>query len=580
MARGPLCVRGPKEDGPVEIATRRILANLAWIGLIVAGPLLAQEAIAPMPPSFPEVVPMGPPTPAKAKPTEATAKADAGQVRLPPVPDGIVGEQESGDPIFGGPPPAGCGICGGGDCLPSPWSASAGIRFMTRGRARPIVLTSDLVEVYSLAQVGNSPSGGSSTSVDSYYFIVKELPGLQVMATSSGSFNTSPVMDLKLTRYLGRDANSRDQFVDFEFWGLGKWRTSASNAGVPHNLYNPLTTDNTLGENAVGGSSSLFYYNSARLATNHYTPDIVLDPSTNNPVLRDSLTSPFVLIQNQPNSDNQIAGNVGNQANTLTLATADPAARSVDAAFNHAQQQSITYTSTFNNFEVDRRFDTCHHEDHMTLDPNGRWYRRCEGGFHFTYLYGLRAMILDEGFDYYSRSVVQYQDPTLPADTPPAIGAGRGQYSVRTTNDMFGLELGTQLSYEICRWKIDLSLKGGPCLNFAKQTSHLTTDLPDFVANELTLINNVITPTPIEAHFNHQWNASKVATAAFGELEFATSYKFRPNLIGHASYDFLWLGGVALAPEQLVFQTNPARIIDAAGATLFHGLQLELEYTW
>ena len=65
-----------------------------------------------------------------------------------------------------------------------------------------------------------------------------------------------------------------------------------------------------------------------------------------------------------------------------------------------------------------------------------------------------------------------------------------------------------------------------------------------------------------------------------GEVGFSVTYKFRPNLIGRASYDFIWIGGVALAPMQYQFVTDPKPQIDSGGTLFLNGLSLGLEYTW
>ena len=65
-----------------------------------------------------------------------------------------------------------------------------------------------------------------------------------------------------------------------------------------------------------------------------------------------------------------------------------------------------------------------------------------------------------------------------------------------------------------------------------------------------------------------------------GEVGFEATYKFRPNLVGRAAYDFTWVSGVALAPEQLQFDTQPANRINANGLALFNGLTLGLEWLW
>ena len=65
-----------------------------------------------------------------------------------------------------------------------------------------------------------------------------------------------------------------------------------------------------------------------------------------------------------------------------------------------------------------------------------------------------------------------------------------------------------------------------------------------------------------------------------GETGFFATYKFRPNLIGRASYDFMWVTGMVLAPEQLQFDPNTLIEINTNGTILYQGLSLSLEWLW
>lgn len=69
-------------------------------------------------------------------------------------------------------------------------------------------------------------------------------------------------------------------------------------------------------------------------------------------------------------------------------------------------------------------------------------------------------------------------------------------------------------------------------------------------------------------------------TAEEAEIGAAVSYKIRPNLIARGSYDFVWIGGLALAPEQFVFVSNPQPHITNNGTMFLNGVSFSLEYTW
>ena len=74
--------------------------------------------------------------------------------------------------------------------------------------------------------------------------------------------------------------------------------------------------------------------------------------------------------------------------------------------------------------------------------------------------------------------------------------------------------------------------------------------------------------------------ANRYQAALIGEVGFQATYKFRPNLMGRAAYDFMWITGVALAPEQLQFAATPANSINTNGTIFSQGVSLGLEWMW
>ncbi|MGD0519291.1 MAG: hypothetical protein ABSA26_17270, partial [Thermoguttaceae bacterium] len=74
--------------------------------------------------------------------------------------------------------------------------------------------------------------------------------------------------------------------------------------------------------------------------------------------------------------------------------------------------------------------------------------------------------------------------------------------------------------------------------------------------------------------------AKKQIISLVGEVGFEATYKFKPNLMGRAAYDFMWINGLALAPEQYQFTTTPISAINTNGSIFSHGLSLALEWCW
>ncbi len=230
--------------------------------------------------------------------------------------------------------------------------------------------------------------------------------------------------------------------------------------------------------------------------------------------------------------------------------------------FNRADFQKVTVDSTLNNFEVNYRFSARSAPDRMVLYPNGRWRRECRPGFYASYLVGLRLMQFDDVADYHSQgTTTNSAGATVPVT---------GDYDVTTHNTLLGAQIGGEYTYRQCCWQADVHGRAGTFFNVSEMHSSVVT-----TPNEPSPIDEL---TPIG--LNSQVGINRDVAAVVGEFGFATTYKFRPNLIGRASYDFTWLGGLALAPDQFQFTANPQAAISAHGMMFVTGLSLGLEYTW
>ena len=128
-----------------------------------------------------------------------------------------------------------------------------------------------------------------------------------------------------------------------------------------------------------------------------------------------------------------------------------------------------------------------------------------------------------------------------------------------------GLQIGADLTFRQCRWAWGIESKLGPYINYANQTSYINAA--------------VIDGTPHPA-FNERLGANKYQAALIGEVGFQATYKFRPNLMGRAAYDFMWITGVALAPEQIQFVATPVPRINNNGMIFAQGVSLGLEWLW
>ncbi len=230
--------------------------------------------------------------------------------------------------------------------------------------------------------------------------------------------------------------------------------------------------------------------------------------------------------------------------------------------FDKADQQTTCYISSTNNFELNGRICPRSRDDRLVLNPNGKWRRECQPGLYTSYLYGLRFMQINESFRFHSESRIDTYDPTTGVliDTREDTG----DYGIVTHNNLLGFQVGAEMTWRQCRWTWGLCSKIGPYINFADQVSNIAS----------------VSSDPTIEPFVRRLAASKHDAALIGELGIQATYKFRPNLMGRAMYDITWVPGVALAPEQLQFNTEPINKLNANGLAYFHGVSLGLEWLW
>lgn len=230
--------------------------------------------------------------------------------------------------------------------------------------------------------------------------------------------------------------------------------------------------------------------------------------------------------------------------------------------FDKADRQSTYYLSSTNNFEINGRISPRNQEDRLVLHPNGKWRRECQPGMYTSYLYGLRFLQINESFRLHSESRVNTYDPNTGALLDSREDTG--DYGIATHNNILGLQVGADITWRSCRWDWGLRARVGPSINFADQVSDITS----------------VSTDPTMDPYARRLAYSKHVAALIGEIGINGSYKFRPNLVGHASYDMTWVPGVALAPEQLQFNTQPVNKINTNGLAYFHGITLSLEWLW
>ncbi len=352
-------------------------------------------------------------------------------------------------------------------------------------------------------------------------YIVLNFPGST--ADTATVFNTkqfqpdaAPGYYTTIGHYFLRDKNNNDHFVEFTFWGLNSWSDSKSITGMLVPVYDESQTYTQQQADLINGGA----------ITAATTGQFV-----------GSLRTPFPALLNE-------------------LPGATPEQRTLSLAFNGGLQYDISYRSTMNNYELNGRFSPRSEPDRLVLHPDGKWRRECQPGTYMSYLYGLRFMQVDETFRFHSRS--QSMDETL------TVYNATGDYDAVTHNNLLGLQIGADMAFRKCRWEWGVKSKLGPFVNFADQ---------------MTAIDGVIDNTP-ESFVNQQVVAAKYQVSVIGEVGFHASYRFKPNMIGRVSYDFMWVTGLALAPEQVALAAQPESRINMNGSIFSQGLDLGMEWLW
>lgn len=397
------------------------------------------------------------------------------------------GVMPPGQPVEGVPPPGaienglwpgceadtGCAVCGGGYCTPPLWYTEQGVRILTRSRPRRVTLGQEFEQI-------TSPVTGQPTVV-----------AVDVFNTRSVNYDIAPGYEATIGRYLGRDSQDRDDFLEFSYWGMNTWVASNFINGT---RFTPLVSG---GAPPIGATGTI-----------------------------GNLNSPF---------PSDVIG------------------------FNRANTQTLNISSEMHDFELNLRLSPRGRPDQLILHPNGRWRHECQPGTYMSYLVGLRYMTIGDGAIWHASGRIENSNTGQNIFTS-------GDYTVQTQNDLLGLQIGTDLIFRRCKWSWGVHAKVGPYVNFARC---------------LQEIQNQGAGDPFGfVLFNDRFNAFRQKVALIGEVGFEANYKFTPTLMGRVAYDFMWIPGLALAPEQFQFTDSPESTINTNGTIFSQGLKLGLEWTW
>ncbi len=239
---------------------------------------------------------------------------------------------------------------------------------------------------------------------------------------------------------------------------------------------------------------------------------------------------------------------VSNIPNNVSFVEVSPNTQDVNAAglLNNNEMGYLT-SGDFNSIEFNYKISTRPGGDQMAMQPNGEWVRHGVGSSLRSILAGFRVMSW--------RELVNINGVNVTEDR-------FSLYNVRTHNDMFGVQLGGEMTEKYDAWTFGLSAKVVGALNFADRLDIVST-APSFAQLDSS-VDSVV-------------SAEKVTFLA--DIGVSGSYQVRPNLHLRASYNFLLLAGVARASEQLSL-LNGFEQLNVGGTAFMNGGSLGFETSW
>ena len=164
----------------------------------------------------------------------------------------------------------------------------------------------------------------------------------------------------------------------------------------------------------------------------------------------------------------------------------------------------------------------------------------------FAFLAGVRYLELDEDFNLNSENTI----------------TGTSDYHVRTTNRLYGAQIGGRVAGGCGQIEYTITGKAGIYGNNARQSNHIDD------------LNNTFLVRDTLAHGG--------TAAMVGDLNFLATYRLSTHWAVRGGYNLLWIEGLALAPDQLDFNTdaNAGTAINNHAGLFLHGANVGVEARW
>lgn len=228
-------------------------------------------------------------------------------------------------------------------------------------------------------------------------------------------------------------------------------------------------------------------------------------------------------------------------------------------SFDNSNRMTTKYDSRLTSFECNYRVHTRLGRDQMVMQPNGEWVRRQSSNLTHSFLAGMRYIDLTENFEWNAFDIRRARNVTT--------AGPNGSYFARTSNDLFGGQVGGSTTYEGDRFSLEGFAKTGIFFSDAKAKTHL-----NYV--------NATTGNPQGGTFvdfntdNREGPLSYMLQAGV-----VGRWHIRPNLSVRAGYEMLYLTNMAMAPDQLKFDPDYSTV-STSGDPFYHGVTAGSEFFW
>ena len=215
--------------------------------------------------------------------------------------------------------------------------------------------------------------------------------------------------------------------------------------------------------------------------------------------------------------------------------------------FSAVQRNTLQYRTRLNSMEINYKLMGRPSRDRVALQPSGTWIRHAASSQIRSGFLGLRGVTLKENITY-------------------TAGDGTnttGIYKVGTNNDMFGVQLGGEIAEYYSNWAAGGRFKAAGLVNFADRKDSVT-----------VFDNGFGNSVPARFH-----DANDEHLAVLLEAGLFTVYQFSPNFTGRIGYDFMYLTGIADAPNNANLSPSFSRF-EVTNDAYYHGLTVGFEMLW